>query len=126
MMMPMRGRLRAPAIILLLGSLSAGVFAATQGWVSGVGIEVLVMIMAVAYYVLGGRDTDEGALAGHRTDERQAGFQRKAQALVGRVLSVSVMVAYFIAIALKAPSWPYEVLLVLAGVSFFVGLAIYR
>jgi hypothetical protein len=53
------------------------------------GLEGLVLVLAAAYYVWGGRDTDGGAIIGHRADERQKNMQMKVTALQGQVMTVT-------------------------------------
>jgi hypothetical protein len=57
----------------------------------------------------------------HQTHERQADPQQRVQALVGRVMSVAVAVAYLAAVAAHATLWPFAVLLCLPLVAFVVG-----
>jgi hypothetical protein len=121
-----RSRLRAPLLMLALGSASAAIFGVVQGWTSAVGIEALVVVIAVIYYVGGGRDGDVSALVRGQPDERQASVRTRAQALVGKVMSVAVVAAFLIAVVVRTTIWPFEILVILAGVTFFVGLAIYR
>ena len=121
-----RSRLRAPLLMLALGTTTAAIFGVVQGWTSALGIEALVIVIAVAYYVVGGRDGDVSALVRREVDERQESVRTKAQALVGKVMSVAVVAAFLTAVAARASIWPFEILVILAGVSFFVGLAVYR
>jgi hypothetical protein len=120
-----RGRLRAPLLLLVFGSMMAAVFAVAQGWRSGLATEATVLVGALAYYLASGRDDDMAALIRHDTDERQTSVKVRAQALAGRVVTAAIAIAFVIAVAVRAPVWPFAVLSVVAGGSFAVGLAIY-
>jgi len=61
----------------------------------------------------------------HQLDERQSQDRLKVQALVGRVLSAAVAVAYIAASAANTALWPWAVLLGLMAISFISGRLIY-
>lgn len=118
-------RLRAPVlfaagtlVVLVLGG-------AAYGWSSVADVVPIPLIIIVALYALGRRDTDSGALIRRQLDERQAYDRLKVQALVGRVLSLSVATAYTIAVATKARLWPWAILLGLMTISFVTGRLLY-
>lgn len=71
-----------PIVHHIFGTMSAAVTAYAQGRESGVGVEVLVGLLAVVYYFLGGTHSDAGALITRRVDERQASIRLRSQALV--------------------------------------------
>ena len=70
MMRPTRGRLRAPAAMLILGTGLAVAVLVVQGWHNAILVEVVTVIAAVGYFLVGGLDNDVGAIYGSRTDER--------------------------------------------------------
>lgn len=76
-------------------------------------------------YIWGGRDSDAGALVRHELDERQAHQRLQVQALVGRVLSLAVALAYMIAVATKAELWPWAILLGVTAIAFVMGRLFY-
>lgn len=120
-------RLRVPVLFLLLGSAVGVILGITLGWQPLIGGEVFVVAVAAGYYLWGGKDSDMGAIAASRPlDERQLLRRLKVQALVGRVMSLACVVAFTVALAAKATYWPFEILLLLVGVTFFGGWAYYR
>jgi hypothetical protein len=118
-------RLRAPALLTIAALVALAIGGATHGWSSLVYVVPIPVVLVVALYVWGGRESDTGDLIRHQLDERQAYERLKVQALVGRVLSLAVAVAYIVASATKATLWPWAILLGLAVVSFVGGRLIY-
>jgi hypothetical protein len=94
---------------------------AVFGWASLVYLAPIPIVAVATLYVLGGRDTDTGALIRDELDERQAYERLEVQALVGRVLSLAVAIAYMLAVATNAELWPWAILLGLMVISFVAG-----
>jgi 4-hydroxybenzoate polyprenyltransferase len=118
-------RPRAPATLVIGAAIVLVIGGATHGWATLVDIVPIPVILVGAFYVLSGRDSDTGALVRHQLDERQEHERLKVQALVGRVLSVAVAVAYIAASAARTALWPWAILLGLMAISFIVGRLIY-
>jgi hypothetical protein len=118
-------RLRAPALLAAAAVVALGVGGATHGWASVADVLPIPLVAVVALFILGGRDSDRGAAVRRQLDERQAEQRLKVQALVGRVLSLAVAVAYIVATATRATLWPWAVLLGLLAVSFLAGWLAY-
>jgi hypothetical protein len=114
-------RWRAPAILGVAAVAAVLVGGATHGW--GTVPYVLPIPIAVLVFlsVMARTDTDYGASLRFQYDERQAEQRYRIQALVGRVLSVAVAVAYLVALAVGATIWPYAVLVGLMAVTFVAG-----
>jgi hypothetical protein len=132
MMTFLRPRLRAPASAVALGTVLAIVFGVSQGWVVAVITEGVFVAMAAGYYVWSGKDTDVGAVIGHRPDERQVSLLMKVTALQGKVLSAAAAIVFVIAtvgratIWPKVAIWPFAIPVVVAGLSGLAGWVIYR
>ena len=118
-------RLRAPLVFIALSSVPVWVGGSVYGWRSVPDMIPVVIALAAALYIIGGTDTDAGAVVRRQADERQADQRLRVQALVGRALSVSVAVAYGIAVARGTALWPYAILLGILTVSFFGGWLYY-
>jgi hypothetical protein len=118
-------RLRAPGLFAAGTLVVLAVGGATHGWSSLADVVPIPLIILVALYAIGGRETDSGALIRRQLDERQAYDRLKVQALVGRVLSLAVATAYTIAVATKASLWPWAILLGLMTISFVTGRLLY-
>lgn len=126
MMRPVPPRLRAPLSMLVGGAVIAAIVVPAQGWNTLLSLGPLTVVLAAGWYLSGGRDTDFGALMRDKADERQDYRRLKTQALVGIVMSITVGVAYLAALAAKATLWPFEIIVFVPGVTFFIGWAIYR
>jgi hypothetical protein len=121
-------RLRKPVGILVAGVVFAAAWLVRGGplwWVS-----ILCVIgavgQAVRWYRLGGKDVDEGALAGSRADERQKLLSVRSRALACNLSVVAAFVGLTVAVAVKAAWWwPFLVILAVAGFGYLLGLSNY-
>jgi hypothetical protein len=121
----MSPRLRAPAVLAAASVVALVVGGATHGWASVADVLPIPLVAVVALFIIGGRDSDRGAAVRRQLDERQAEQRLRIQALVGRVLSLGVAVAYIAATVAKATLWPWAVLLGLVACSFVGGWLAY-
>ncbi len=98
-----RGRLVAPAMMIILGTGLAAAVAAAQGWQAAILIEAVAAVGAIGNYVWGGRDSDMGAMFGSRVDERQSLLRMRAQSLAAVAVAITAVVGTMVATALKDP-----------------------
>jgi hypothetical protein len=121
-------RLRKPVGIALAGAVFAAAWLVRGGplwWVS-----ILAVIGAVgrgvSWYQMGGKDTDEGALASSRADERQQLVSLRSRALACNLAAIAAFIGLAVAIAVKATWWwPFLVILAVTGFGFLLGLSSY-
>ena len=121
-------RLRKPAGIALAGVLFAAAWLVRGGplWWISIPAVILAAVRAVYLYRLGGKDTDEGALAGSRADERQKLLSLRSQALACNLAVIAAFLGLTVAIAVKAGWWwPFLVILAVAGFGYLLGLSNY-
>jgi hypothetical protein len=121
-------RLRKPAGIALFGTAYAvaWVVHGGNGWVPAIIAEIGTATFAITAYVRGGRDSDEDALYGSRSDERQQLIAQRSWALTGKVTMVAAFLGVTIAVAGRAGWWwPFAVILALGGFSYLLGLSNY-
>ena len=77
-------------------------------------------------YWMGGKDTDEGALAGSRADERQQVLSLRSRALACNLAVIAAFIGLTAAIAVKAAWWwPFLVILAVAAFGYLLGLSNY-
>jgi hypothetical protein len=127
MMKLSRDRVQVPAAMLILGTGLAAAVLVGQGWHNAILVEVVAVIAAVGYFLLGGLNNDVGAIYGSNGgDERQQMVRLRAQALTGVVTVLAAVIGFLVQIARRAPTWPFGVVVGVAAASFVVGLAIYR
>jgi hypothetical protein len=121
-------RLRKPAGIALAGALFAAAWLIRGGplwWVSILAV-IAAAARAVSWYRMGGKDTDEGALAGSRADERQQLLSLRSRALACNLAVIAAFIGLTAAIAAKATWWwPFLVILAVAGFGYLLGLSNY-
>jgi hypothetical protein len=128
MMTFIRPRLRKPLGNALAGTVLAAAWAVRGGpaWPLSIAIEVTILVRAVTLYVQGAEDSDEGALAGSRADERQKLLAQQSWALAARVTMVAAFAGLTIAVAVRSPAWwPFAVILAVAGFGYLFGLSTY-
>jgi hypothetical protein len=118
-------RWRTPAILAAVALVVLAIGAAKHGWRIVLFLPV-PLVVGIFYYVNAGRDSDYGAWLRFELDERQAHHWLRVQALVARVLSLSVGIGYVVAVATKSVLWPWAVLLGLMVVSWLGGHLHYR
>jgi hypothetical protein len=121
-----RPRLLVPAVMAGTGTaLAIGTWIG-NGWGAALGVELVTLIAACGYFVLGGRDSDIGALIASTPDERQASIGMRATALAGIVLGVVALGGVIVATATGTSVWPFLLFCVVGAATYLVGLVIYR
>jgi hypothetical protein len=118
-------RVWAPISVGIMGSAIVVAVGVSRGWGAAIGVAVAVFVIAAFFYLVGGSDSDAGAVFGNRADERQALVALKAQALALRVMVLGALVGWAIAIALKGLYWPFDLIFSAGGITFWIGLGIY-
>jgi hypothetical protein len=121
-------RLRKPVGIAVAGAVFAAAWLVRGGplwWVS-ILVVITAAARAVSWYRMGGKDTDEGALAGSRADERQQLLSLRSRALACNLAVVAAFAGLTAAVAVKASWWwPFAVILAVAGFGYLLGLSNY-
>jgi hypothetical protein len=118
-------RLRAPAAMIVGGAGLAVADGVARGWKQAIGVVVITVIAAIGYYIVGGRDSDFGAMVGAQVDERQNLLRTRAQALAGVAVAFTAVIGYTVAIALKDPVWPFLLFALVDVTAFVAGLVIF-
>ncbi len=121
-------RLRKPAGALLAGAVFAVAWLVRGGplwWVSILAV-IVAAVRAVSWYRMGGEDTDQGALAGSRADERQQLVSLRSRALACNLAAIAAFIGLTVAIAVRAAWWwPFVVILAVTGFGYLLGLSNY-
>ena len=128
MMRFIRPRLRKPVGIALAGTAYAAAWLVHggNGWQWAIVAEVGVIALAIGWYVRGGRDSDEDALAGSRADERQQLLSLRSWALAGKVAMFAAFAGVTIAVAARTNWWwPFAVIFAVTGFGYLLGLSNY-
>jgi hypothetical protein len=128
MMTFIRPRLRKPAGNALAGAAFAVAWAVRggPGWWWSIVIGVTLLVRVITLYVRGAEDTDEGALAGSRADERQKLIAQRSWALTGKVAMAAAFAGLTIAVAVRASWWwPFAVMLGVTSLAYLFGLSTY-
>jgi hypothetical protein len=123
-----RPRLRKPVGIALGGTLyaAAWVVHGGNGWLWAIVAEIGVIALAIGWYVRGGRDNDEDALAGSHADERQQLLSQRSWALAGKVAMLAAFAGVVAAVAARAGWWwPFAAIFAVTGFGYLLGLSNY-
>jgi hypothetical protein len=128
MMRFMRPRLRKPVGIALGGTLWAAAWLVRggNGWQWAIVAEIGTIAFAISWYVRGGRDNDEDALAGSHADERQQLLSLRSWALAGKVAMLAAFAGVVAAVAARAGWWwPFAAIFAVTGFVYLLGLSTY-
>ena len=128
MMRFMRPRLRKPVGIALGGTLWAAAWLVRggNGWQWAIVAEIGTIAFAISWYVRGGRDNDEDALAGSHADERQQLLSQRSWALAGKVAMLAAFAGVVAAVAARAGWWwPFAAIFAVTGFVYLLGLSNY-
>ena len=122
-------RLRKPAVIALAGALFAAAWLIRGGplwWISILSV-IVTAVRAIAVYRMAGKDTDEGALAGSRADERQKLLSVRSRALACNFAAVAAFIGLTVTIAIDQPAtwWPFVVIIGALILGYLFGLSNY-
>ena len=123
-----RPRLRKPVGIALGGTLyaAAWVVHGGNGWQVAIVTEIGVIAFVISWYVRGGRDNDEDALAGSHADERQQLLSQRSWALAGKVAMLAAFAGVVAAVAARAGWWwPFAAIFAVTGFGYLLGLSNY-
>jgi hypothetical protein len=121
-------RMRKPAVFSLAGALFAAAWLIRGGplwWVSIMTV-IVTAVRVTAFYRMAGQDTDEGALAGSRADERQKQLSLRSRALACNAATVATFIGFAVAIATKSAAWwPFLLTLGALMLGYLFGLSNY-
>ncbi len=121
-----RPRLWKPGMIFVAGTVFAAAWLVRGGhaWYIALTIEVTILIWAAVMYIRGGQNTEEGALAASRRDERQQLINQRSRALAGNVAMIASFVGLTAAVAVNGTWWwPCAVIFGVTGFSYLYGLS---
>ena len=119
-------RLWKPLSRLLAGTAFAAAWLIRGGpsWFLAIVIEMTVLAWAIAVYIQGGRNIEEGALAASHRDERQQLINMRSRALAGTVAMLAAFIGLTVAAAVRgAWWWPCAVILAVTGFAYLYGLS---
>jgi hypothetical protein len=121
-------RLRKPLGWVLAGAIFASAWLVHGGrlWWVAILVMVTALARAIATYVRGGQNTDEGELAGSRADERLKELTMRSRALAATAAAVAAFLGLTIAVAVWASWWwPFAVILVVLLFGYLFGWSNY-
>lgn len=120
-------RIRKPLLTALAGAAFAAAWLVRGGplwWVAILSV-IVTAVRAYGLYRAGGKDSDEGALAGSRADERQRLLSARSRALACNFAAVTAFAGLTVTIAFKSTAWPFIVILAALVLGYLFGLSNY-
>jgi hypothetical protein len=120
-----RRRLRAPLFTAACGLVLTVAVLVVVGWTAAAPVAAVTAVSAIAYYVIGGTDTDVGALIGSRADERQSSVRLWVRAFAAPLFLAMGTIGAVVSAILHRPAWPYALIVGLGAAAFLCGLALY-
>jgi membrane protein implicated in regulation of membrane protease activity len=94
-------------------------------WVSIVAV-IATAVRVISVYRMAGKDTDEGALAGSRADERQKMISLRSRAFSWNLAMAAAFIGLTISVAVKGSWWwPFLVILAVGVFGYLLGLSNY-
>jgi hypothetical protein len=117
-----RSRLLIPAIVFGAGSVIAVALRVGHTWQGALITEVATLVIASAYFVTSGRDSDAGAIYGQRSDERQAMIRLQASRLGFIVMMCAAFVCVVVTVAANDNYWQADVIGSLGALTFLFSL----
>jgi hypothetical protein len=117
--------MRKPALAAAIGLAAVILVVVMAGWIRALPVIVVVAGGVLFNFWLGGRDTDAGALAGGRADERQAASRHRQRAAGGMAMLAASVAGAAITAATHTPAWPFELLAAVGIAGYTAGLMIY-
>jgi len=119
-------RLRKPLLLALAGAMFAVAWLVRGGhtWWFAILVAVATVARVIVLYVWGGKDTDEGALAGSRADERLKLLAARSWAVAGLAAMTASCIGLALAIAVRGGWWwPFAVMIAITGLGYLFGLS---
>jgi hypothetical protein len=121
-------RLRRPLLVALAGAVFAVAWVVRGGatWWISILVVVATAVRVTVVYVRAGQDTDEGALAGSRADERLKLLAAQSWAVAGKVAIAAAFVGLTTAIAVRSSwLWPFALMIGVTLLGYLFGLSNY-
>jgi hypothetical protein len=117
---------RGPALMTTAGIVAVAAVGPVYGWAQAAPMGAIALTAAVYSYLMGRPDTDRGALARGRLDERQRMLRWQAWSFSAHMTFAASAVGAVVAAVLRYPVWPFSAFIVFQVLAFYAGLARYR
>jgi hypothetical protein len=117
---------RGPLLMATVGIVAVVAVGPVYGWAQAVPIGAIALAAATYSYFIARQDTDRGALARGKLDERQQLLRWQAWSFSAHMTFAASAVGALVAAILRYPVWPFSLFIVFQLVAFYAGLAKYR
>jgi hypothetical protein len=97
---------RGPLLMIMVGAVAVAAVGPVYGWAQSLPIGAIALTAAMYSYFMARRDTDRGALARGRLDERQQLLRWQAWSFSAHMTFAASAVGALLAAILRYPVWP--------------------
>ena len=117
---------RGPLVMATAGIVCVVAVGPVYGWAQATPIGAIALTAAIYSYFMARQDTDKGALARGKLDERQQLLRWQAWSFSAHATFAASAVGAIVAAILKYPVWPFALFIVFQFLAFYAGLAKYK
>lgn len=117
---------RGPLVMIVAGIVCVVAVGPTYGWAQAAPIGAIALTAAIYSYFMARQDTDRGALARGKLDERQQLLRWQAWSFSAHMTFAASAVGAVVAAIVKYPVWPFSLFIVFQFLAFYAGLAKYK
>jgi hypothetical protein len=114
---------RGPLVMTGAGLAAVGVLGPVYGWARASPIGAICLAAAIYSYFVARQDTERGALARGKLDERQQVLRWQAWSFSAHLTFGASAAAALVAALLRYPVWPFSLFIVFQLAGFYAGLA---
>lgn len=115
-----------PLTVLVVGSaISLSIGLGQRSWAAFIIGETITVVVTVVRTLVSAGGSDFSAVLGNRVDERQALIRLKASRVCAIVATGGAIVGCVATAAAHQTYWPYEVIYLVAALSYLISLSVY-
>ena len=113
-------------LMTMVGAVEVAAVGPVYGWAQAIPIGAIALTAAIYSYLMARRDTDRGALARGKLDERQQLLRWQAWSFSAHVTFAAGAIGAMVAAKLRYPDWPFSQFIVFQMLAFYAGLVWYK
>lgn len=121
-----RSRWRGPLLMTAVGVVAVAAVGPVYGWAQAIPIGAIAVAAAIYSFFVARQDTERGALARGRLDERQQLLRWQAWSFSAHMTFAASAAGALVAAMLRYPVWPFSLFIVFQFLAFCAGLARYK
>lgn len=112
--------------MMAVGIVAVGAVGPVYGWSRALPIGAIALVAAAYSHFVARQDTDRGAVARGKLDERQRLLRWQAWSFSAHMTFAATATGAVVAAILRYPVWPFSIFIVFQFLAFYAGLARYK